>query len=160
MRGLDWYLSRSRLRSGTARAYSRRARSDAPLSVSSGMEGIVSGEGVSVLHALQLELRGRRSGGVRVAADHFVEGLAGHAEVSGFFEGEPDFEHRVGGLVLFGILLRHAFVRTHRVREIGGGVIRLADPVERVVGEIAGGIGIEDLLECGPRVGHASFAEE
>src|SRR5690349_334899 len=41
MRGLDAYFSCSRLRTGTARAYSRRASSVAPLSVSSAMAGIV-----------------------------------------------------------------------------------------------------------------------
>ena len=68
-------------------------------------------------------------------------------------EGDAELEHRVRRLVLGREVLRDALVEPHRVLVVGNREIRLADPEQGVVGELAGRIAIEDLLEHRARVG-------
>src|SRR5207237_6580704 len=96
MRGLFGYFSRSRLSSGTARAYSFFASSVWALSVSSAMSGRIVWRARSVADALQLEPGGRGRSGVRVALDRVVERLPRHREIAGALECESHLEHRVG----------------------------------------------------------------
>src|SRR5215210_3717078 len=142
MRGLEGYLSRSRFSSGTARPYSFRARSVAAFSVSSAMRATF----YSVLDALQLQLCGRGRRRVGIALDGLVEGAARHGEIAGLLEGQPGLEERVGRLVRLAVLLRYPLVVLHGVGVVGGGKVGLADPVERVVGEVAGAVGVEHFL--------------